>query len=287
MRTSPRSRALLSAVVMVVLATQFSVAHSAERMSVVVRGAIVGIGLIEKMGQSFSKKPPHYKVIVSPAKGEAALQQFLSKEADISLLMRPLTPAEVNTARKNGIELKGTLIGYAAPIIVTHPRNPVKDLTMAQLRSIFTGAVTNWSQVNGPDENISVLCLSPKRTKPGKMFLKIVLHMKPFAGNARMLKYGYKLVKECASSKGLSIGFLPYSLWEVSKDREHVKVLALRKDESSPAVIPSQATFKDGSYPVALRLFLYWDGKTRHEGAKRFAEFCSAKGAIALSGAKE
>ena len=61
-----------------------------------------------------------------------------------------------------------------ALVIITHIQNPVRNLTEDQLRSVFSGAVTNWKQVGGPDHPIRVI--SPdKDTAAYKMFSGMVM----------------------------------------------------------------------------------------------------------------
>ena len=53
--------------------------------------------------------------------------------------------------------LKETIIAYDGIVVVTHPSNKVKDLTLEQVKQIFTGEVTNWSQLGGEDMEIVVV----------------------------------------------------------------------------------------------------------------------------------
>ena len=53
--------------------------------------------------------------------------------------------------------LKETIIAYDGIVVVTHPSNKVKDLTMEQVKQIFTGEVTNWKELGGDDMEIVVV----------------------------------------------------------------------------------------------------------------------------------
>ena len=53
--------------------------------------------------------------------------------------------------------LKETIVAYDGIVVVTHPSNKVKDLTMEQVKQIFTGEVTNWKELGGDDMEIVVV----------------------------------------------------------------------------------------------------------------------------------
>ena len=57
--------------------------------------------------------------------------------------------------RANG--LNEVVIAYDGIVVVTHPSNKVKDLTMEQIKQIFTGEVTNWNELGGDDLEIVVV----------------------------------------------------------------------------------------------------------------------------------
>jgi len=67
------------------------------------------------------------------------------------------------------------------------------------------------------------------------------------------------------------------SLYSTDASKEAVKLLALKTNSGSPAVLPSQATLLDGSYVVAKPLYLYWNEKTKKQGVKDFSRFCESR----------
>jgi len=91
--------------------------------------------------------------------GTAALAQG---EADICTASRPLRPDEVQTlAEKFGTVGIAVLVAKDAISIYLHPKNPVKNLSVEQLKSIYTGKFTNWKQVGGRDQPILLLNRMP------------------------------------------------------------------------------------------------------------------------------
>jgi hypothetical protein len=90
------------------------------------------------------------------------------------------------------------------------------------------------------------------------------------------------VVKRCAQSRRLALGFVPISLLMSTQSRRQVKVLALKKSDDSEAVLPSEATVGDLSYPAAgIPLYIYWDNRAKDQRVKRFAEYCVLQGGAA------
>ncbi len=78
-------------------------------------------------------------------------------------------------------EEQPNLIGVA---IITHPSNPVNELTLEQIRKIYAGEYVNWSQVGGPDQQIRVMAVAEMRgVQPG---LSSNATVSAFAGNVFM-----------------------------------------------------------------------------------------------------
>ena len=61
---------------------------------------------------------------------------------------------QIAYAQENDTEFVYTPIGYDAFVFFVHKDNPIDSLTSDQVRSIYSGAITNWSQVGGHDEEI-------------------------------------------------------------------------------------------------------------------------------------
>lgn len=72
--------------------------------------------------------------------------------ADLLLVYE--APDSVKEELAQGPELEVTAIGRDALVFIVNEQNPVQSLTQDQLRDIYTGAVTNWSELGGEDQDI-------------------------------------------------------------------------------------------------------------------------------------
>jgi phosphate transport system substrate-binding protein len=132
------------------------------------------------------------------------------------------------------------------PILV-HPSNPVKGLTIAQIRDIYMGKITNWKEVGGP--NVKIVKIS-RDTNSGtyETFENLVMAKQKIAADVEYVGSNgavrARVQKTPAAIGYAGLGFV---------DRT-VKALKVN------GVEPSQATVVSGRYPIARPLFMFTNG---------------------------
>jgi phosphate transport system substrate-binding protein len=107
--------------------------------------------LAEKLAEKFKDKNENINIEVNQIGSSAGITNATSGVSEIGMSSRDLKEEEM----ANG--LKETIIAYDGIVVVTHPSNKVNDLTLEQVKQIFTGEVTNWSQLGGEDMEIVVV----------------------------------------------------------------------------------------------------------------------------------
>jgi len=98
--------------------------------------------------ETFKELHPKVTVNFSGTGSGAGVESVLAGTCDIGLSSRPLKNSE---AEKGALAYTVALDGIA---VVVHPSNPVQDISRQQLAGIFTGHITNWSQLGG--ENLPI-----------------------------------------------------------------------------------------------------------------------------------
>ncbi len=110
---------------------------------------------LETLVTAFAKREPSIRV-VSDAGGAAAGVIALRRGAiDVALLTRDLKPEEDDPLVRN------YLIAKDGIAIVVNPANPVSNLTLAQLKQIYTLEIVSWKALGGPDVKIELLTRDP------------------------------------------------------------------------------------------------------------------------------
>ena len=191
-----------------------------------------------------------------------------SGQAGIWASSRPVKDSEVE-AMKDRADLTSLdnehVIAIDGLAVLVHPDNPVSQMSMDTLARVFSGAITNWSEVGGPDLNIS-LYARDERSGTWDTFKTLVLGKKyPLAGSARRYESNDQLSDDVSKDPS-AIGFAGLASVRNSK------LLAI-SDGDAPALKPNQLTVASEDYPLARRLFMYTPGPATTAMAKDFIEF--------------
>lgn len=93
----------------------------------------------------------HVKIEINQIGSSAGITNAINGVSEIGMSSRDLKQEE----RDSG--LNEVVIAYDGIVVVTHPINGIKDLTLEQVRGIFTGEVTNWKELGGEDMEIVVV----------------------------------------------------------------------------------------------------------------------------------
>jgi len=106
--------------------------------------------LAEKLAAKYTEKD-NTNIEINQIGSSAGITNAISGVSEIGMSSRDLKEEEL----ANG--LNEVIIAYDGIVVVTHPSNIVKDLTIEQVKQIFTGEVTNWSELGGDDLEIVVV----------------------------------------------------------------------------------------------------------------------------------
>lgn len=205
--------------------------------------------------------------------GFAAL---LEEKADIGMSSRPIKSSEVARLKKYGncdtaaCEYVVALDGIA---IIVNPANSVATLSKEQVRSIFSGEVSNWSQLGGTAGAIKVYSLDDA-SGTYDTFKSLVLGKgKLAAGAVRHASHAF--ISEEVSKDPMAIGFvgLPF----VAK----AKALAVADGEAH-AIQPASFSVATEDYVLARRLFLYMPEAQASPLAKEFVQFAISEAGQAV-----
>ncbi len=269
-------RIVLALAVGVSLGLIASVSHAqgAEKTIVRVRGANTMATMIDKMAKSYMEIHPNCSVAVSGGGIREGFKSLRDKTADVAMATREMNAQEKQLTNSKGIRLVEQLVGWDAIAIIAHPANPVKELTVEQVRKMFTGECTDWNDLGGEILPIVLYVGDATRSGMAEFINESILKGAPPYANPR--RYYPSIVKD-VSARADAAGYAPLALALEAKGQGIIKLLAIKKDAESSAITPSRDAIASRSYPLVRPLFLYYDGNSGEKQIKQFAEFCAAK----------
>ena len=179
-----------------------------------------------------------------------AYERLIRGEVDLIFAAGP-SQAHLDAAGKDGMEFHMTPIGREAFVFFVNSKNPVTGLTVEQIQGIYTGSITNWSEVGGRHQKIRPFQRaenSGSQTSLEKLMAGLPL-MEPEEED-RIAGMG-GIIREVASYRNYknAIGFsFRYYSTEMVRNG-HIRLLALN------GVEPTRETIRDGSYPIASEFY--------------------------------
>jgi phosphate transport system substrate-binding protein len=229
---------------------------------------------------------PEFQLNYVNPQGEAAssasgIRQLLRGELAFAQSSRPLKPEEQSAAQGLGTSLAEVAVAYDGIAVAVNPGLEVPGLTPEQLTKIYTGQITNWSQVKGPDLAIAPLLRAEAGTT------EQVLQGQQAGGNVKLVNSTTEALRALAQTPG---GIYFASAPEVVPQCS-VKALPMGKNERSfvppyqePLVpasnCPAQrnqlnaAVFREGRYPLtrALYVVIQENGGVEQQAGEAYAK---------------
>ena len=224
----------------------------------------------------YADKNPGAHVIVTSADYTEAFRAFLAKEADAFMAFRRLDEDEKAEAADAGIRLVEQPVGWGAVALIIHPQNPVKELTVEQVRKIFLGEFTNWNQVGGPDEPIIPMTRDESVSGTEIFFRESVLKGFPVAQQTLRI-LDHDVVRAVKQQKG---GIADARFFEAIRGRIKglVNVLAIKENDTAPAIVPSEESLKNRTYAISGPLYLNYGLNSVKDHTLKFVQFCLDRG---------
>jgi len=209
----------------------------------------------------FRKHQPDVTVEIESKGSGSGFAALLAGECDMAASSRLISEDEQRLAKAHGLTLNDNVIGSYGVAVVVNKDNPVTGLSHEQVRDIFTGAITNWKQVGGPDAGIDIFIRDPvSGTYLG--FQELAMERKPYATSAKQFK-SYPAIVEAVRQDKNAIGYAGM----IFSAKAGVKPLNIN------GVLSAITTVNEGDYPYSRTLRLYTNKASESDAVRAFVRF--------------
>jgi phosphate transport system substrate-binding protein len=233
-----------------VAAVTAGVSASALAGNITVKGSDTLVILAQKWAEVYMGQHGDVKIQVTGGGSGIGFAALQNQTTDLCDASRKAKPAEIANCLKafgaRPIEYKVALDGLS---VYVNPENSLKELTIAQVGDIFTGKIKNWKEVGGPDAPITVYS---RENSSGtyEFFKEHILKGKDFAASAQTMPGTAAIVQAVVKDQnGIGYGGAAYG--------GSSKLLAIKKDDASPAIEPTEENVETGTYPIWRHLYVY------------------------------
>ena len=228
--------------------------HGPAPYTIEVGGSTSVTPLMELFAEEYQKTHSHIKVNINGTGSGDGINNA-GKMYQIGMSSRELTPAE------QGLGLKEVIIAIDGIAVIMNNSSPISNLTIEQIRDIYTGAVTDWSQVSGGTKSgrIAVISREEGSGTRGAFEELVGFQGKLLAGANEFTSTG--AIKASIAQNTEAIGYI--SLGSVDNT---IKAISVNQ------VVPSNDNVKNGSYKIA-RPFIVLTGNNVHAESSAFVSW--------------
>jgi len=240
--------------------TTFGMSTNSDR--IIIRGSnTFGEELGPRLISEYKKD--HFGVMIDlESKGTGyGFGNLLAGGCDIAAASRSANTNELTMAKARAIDMNEYVIGAYNVAVIVNEANPLTDLSKDQVRDIFTGVITNWSQLGGADAAIHLVIRDPiSGTYLG--FQEMAMQGKPYALEPKT-ETAYSRIDADVAKDPLAIG---YSSIELAA-RPGIKGVSIG------GIAPSVAEVQKGEYPYMRMLHFYTNKSSEAASARQFIDF--------------
>jgi phosphate transport system substrate-binding protein len=201
-------------------------------------------------------------VYTEPSSGKPGsgngIKMLIDGQLSIAQSSRGLTDAEIARGKDRGIALEQTAVAIDGIGMYVNPQLSIPGLTVAQVQGIYTGKITNWNQVGGPNLKITPFSRDPQDSGTAEFFIETVLRNQPLVATLPYTQDTTSTIRKVASTPG-GISYATAS--EICNQRT-IRILGIAKGSGQdfvPACSNQQvntSAFTSDAYPMTRRLFV-------------------------------
>lgn len=224
------------------------------------KGSDTIVNLALAWAEKYQSDHPGVRISVTGGGSGTGIASLINGTVDLANASRQIKEEEIKDAQSNGIDPVEHTIARDAIAVIVNPGNPVSELTLQQISDIYSGKISNWSEIGGEDRPIVRLS---RETNSGThvYFLETVLRLGNsedktlFSTDTLLLPSSEGIIAELRQNPNAigydGLGYVPHDL----------KTIAIAEEPGGAYVLPSIPTVNDKTYPIARDLYMYTDGQ--------------------------
>ena len=218
---------------------------AADNSTITLSGSTTVQPLAEKLAEAYMTENTGVRIDVQGGGSSVGVKAAGEGTSDIGMASREIKESEL-TEFPN---LKIFVIARDGIAIVSHPDVPVSDLTVEQVRDIFSGKVTNWKDFGGEDQNILIVSRE-EGSGTRAAFEEMVMGEDALIAASAILQPSNGSVRTTVSTTPYAIGYMSFGYLD-----DTIKTISIS------GIAPNEANASDGSYPIVRPLNMLTNGE--------------------------
>ena len=250
---------LIKLLLIPLLVLSFATSSALAKSDITIKGSTTVLPIAQACAEAYMDENPDVDISVQGGGSGVGIASIIDGTADIGDASRPIKDKELDKAVSNGVTPKAHVVAMDGIAVVVHPSNPVNALRRREIKDIYIGKVSKWS-----DGREIVVISRDSASGTFEAFNKLALDKAKVRPDALLQASNKAVATTVAMTPGaigyVGLGYLTNEIKAVTVD----------------GVMPTKETVLSGVYPLSRPLFMYTDGTPR--GAlKDFIDFVKNK----------
>jgi phosphate transport system substrate-binding protein len=213
-----------------------------------VTGSTTVLPIVQKSAEKYMDMHNDVNILVSGGGSSVGVKSAGEKTTDIGMASRDLKDSE----KTDYPSLNPVVIARDGIALVVHPSNSVSSLTVEEIKAIYKGEYTNWSELGG--ENLEIVVIGrDSASGTREFFFEHVMNKEDFV-RTMLEKNSNGAVKQTVSQTPGAVGYVGLGYLD-----ETVKTVSIKVGTTE--VEPTVANIQNGSYPIARNLYILVNGE--------------------------
>ncbi|PJZ70802.1 phosphate ABC transporter [Leptospira perolatii] len=236
--------------------------------------------MLEVVSQGYNKEHSSLEIQVIGGGSFEGVSKLVEGKTDIAASSRALTSEETRELEKKG-RFENVLLAYDGIALIVHPQNKIAKISLVDASKVFSGAITDWSQIGGTPGPIQVVIRNDKSGTAAYFDTHVLkqkdIGEKEFKANKNVqFTFAAQIVSnndEMANAiqkNPNAIGFMGMGSAQI-ENKSKVKALAYSKTGKDPFIEPSINNVYNRSYKLSRGLYLFY----LSDRGKKIDEFIS------------
>ncbi|MGF0108413.1 phosphate ABC transporter substrate-binding protein [Clostridium sp. SGI.024] len=232
-----------------------SLENSKNKETISISGSTSVGPLMGKLAESYESKNSNISIEINEVGSSAGIKDAINGVSDIGMSSRELKSEEASL-------LKATTIAYDGIAIITNKNNPIKNITIDEIKDIYTGKITNWNQIQDGEDSPIVVVSREEGSGTREAFQEIVRYKSEELISNAMIANATGAVKQMIIGNKNAVGFVSFEYLD-----DEVNVVKVENVEPKAELVQS------GEYKISRPfLVVNKEGSLSEEGQK-FIDF--------------
>jgi phosphate transport system substrate-binding protein len=261
-------RTLIITIATLALLGSFLLAKPAGKM-IQIKGSDTMVNLVQILAEEYMGQTPSAAIAVLGGGSGTGITGLINQTCDIADHSREWKQKEIDQAWEKGVTPRPFVVAIDGLSIVVNEKNPIDQLTVAQVGALYRGEIKNWKTLGDFPKPVS---LYGRQSNSGTyVFMQeFVLGNKNYSTDMKEMNGNAQIIEGLLQDEG-GVGYVGvgYLYDENHQIRKGIKVLKISKEPNGTGYLPTdKAAVESGAYPISRPLFMATNGKPKADVAQ-------------------